>query len=160
MENAVTGGRIAGLGLVALLVGWLGSSYGYLRVLIGSIVFLADQGTRADTLATLAAARAWAEERNVGNLAAGRAFLVGGAEFGLDLFGRYLPSPQLVWFLEIVLIVGGHIIGVLAAHRIALRLAPSHGAAVKSHTVLTLLMSAFTIVTLYLLSLPLVVQQA
>ena len=26
-------------------------------------VFLADQGTRADTLATLAAARAWAEER-------------------------------------------------------------------------------------------------
>ena len=82
-----------------------------------------------------------------------------GAEFGLDLFGHYLPSPQLVWFLEIVLIVGGHIIGVLAAHRIALRLAPSHAAAVKSHTVLTLLMSAFTIVTLYLLSLPLVVQQ-
>ena len=82
------------------------------------------------------------------------------AEFGLDLFGRYVPSPGLVWFLEIGLIVGGHVIGVLAAHRIALRLAPSHGAAVKSHTVLTLLMCVFTIVTLYLLSLPLVVQQA
>jgi hypothetical protein len=83
-----------------------------------------------------------------------------GSEFGADLFGRYIPSPQLVWFLEIALIVGGHVIGVLAAHRISVRLAPSHQAAVKSHTVLTLLMSAFTIVTLYLLSLPLVVQQA
>lgn len=82
------------------------------------------------------------------------------AEFGLDLFARYVPSPQLVWFLEIALIVGGHVVGVLAAHRIALRLAPSHGAAVRSHTALTLLMCAFTIVTLYLLSLPLVVQQA
>ena len=83
-----------------------------------------------------------------------------GAEFGFDLFGRYLPSPQLVWFLEIALIVGGHVIGVLAAHRISLRLAPSHPAAVKAHTVLTLLMSAFTIVTLYLLSLPLVVAES
>ncbi len=80
-----------------------------------------------------------------------------GEEFGLDLFGRYIPSPKLVWFLEIGLIVGGHVIGVLAAHRSALRLAPSHAAAVKSHTVLTLLMSAFTIATLWLLSLPLVV---
>lgn len=82
-----------------------------------------------------------------------------GAEFGLDLFGRYVPSPKLVWFLEIALIVGGHVLGVLAAHRATVRLAPSHAAAVKSHVVLTILMSAFTIVTLYLLSLPLVVPQ-
>ena len=81
-----------------------------------------------------------------------------GEEFGLDLFGNYIPSPKLVWFLEIALIVGGHILGVLAAHRAAMRLAPSHGDAVKSHTVLTLLMAVFTIATLYLLSLPLVVQ--
>jgi PadR family transcriptional regulator AphA len=44
-------------------------------------VFLADQGTRDDALATIDAARAWAEERNVGNLAAARAFLSGAAEF-------------------------------------------------------------------------------
>ena len=44
-------------------------------------VFLADQGSRADTLATLAGARAWAVERNAGNLAAGRAFRAGSAAF-------------------------------------------------------------------------------
>lgn len=75
---------------------------------------------------------------------------------GEDLVGGYRPSPQLVWFLEIALIVGGHVIGVLAAHRIALRTTSSHRAAVRSHVALTVLMSVFTFTTLYLLSLPLV----
>ncbi|MGH2729918.1 MAG: hypothetical protein ACRDJI_04845 [Actinomycetota bacterium] len=76
---------------------------------------------------------------------------------GRELIADYSPSPKLVWFLEIGLIVGGHILGVLSAHRIALRMSGSHAAAVKSHTTLTLLMGAFTIGTLWLLSLPLVV---
>ncbi|HYI46264.1 MAG TPA: hypothetical protein VE174_12475 [Actinomycetota bacterium] len=76
--------------------------------------------------------------------------------FGLDLFGGYVPSPKLVWFLEIAIIVGGHVIGVLAAHRTAMRISGSHSAAVKSHSALTGLMSLFTIVTLWLLSLPVV----
>jgi hypothetical protein len=80
------------------------------------------------------------------------------ARFGFDILGQYVPSPKLVWFLEIILIVGGHVIGVLAAHRIATDTAGSHGAAVKSHSALTALMSLFTIVTLWLLSLPLVSQ--
>ena len=37
----MTGGRMAGLVVVGLLVAWLGSSYGYIRVLVGSVVFLA-----------------------------------------------------------------------------------------------------------------------
>lgn len=76
--------------------------------------------------------------------------------FGLDLFARYEPSPRVVWFLEIAIVVGGHILGVLGAHRIALRFTRSHDNAVKSHVALTVLMSLFTVSTLWLLSLPLV----
>ncbi len=83
-------------------------------------------------------------------------------DLGWNLFGTadalqgFFPSPALVWFLEIVIIVGGHILGVLAAHRSAVRLGRSHRAAVKSQYALTALMSAFTITTLWLLSQPLV----
>lgn len=95
---------------------------------------------------------------NMPLLIAGLPQLVGqiAGRFGLDLLGQYVPSPKLVWFLEIALIVGGHVIGVLAAHRTAVATSGSHAAAVKSHSALTVLMSAFTIVTLWLLSLPVV----
>ena len=73
-----------------------------------------------------------------------------------DALQGYFPSPALVWFLEIIIIVGGHILGVLAAHRSAVRLGRSHRAAVKSQYALTALMSVFTITTLWLLSQPLV----
>jgi hypothetical protein len=73
-----------------------------------------------------------------------------------NLLQGFFPSPALVWFLEIVLIVGGHILGVLAAHRTAVRLGRSHRAAVRSQYALTALMSIFTITTLWLLSQPLV----
>lgn len=68
----------------------------------------------------------------------------------------FFPSPALVWAIEIILIVGGHILGVLAAHRTAVRLGRSHRAAVKSQYALIALMSIFTITTLWLLSQPLV----
>ena len=44
-------------------------------------VFFADSGTRADTLATLAGAAAWARERNEENLAVARAYLDGAGPF-------------------------------------------------------------------------------
>lgn len=75
---------------------------------------------------------------------------------GVDLFTRYEPSPRLVWIIEILVVVGGHVLGVLSAHRIGLRLTGSNGDAVKSHVALTVLMSLFTVSTLWLLSLPLV----
>ena len=71
-------------------------------------------------------------------------------------FGNFAPSPKLVWFLEVALIVGGHILGVLSAHRTAVRLAPSHGAAVRSQYALTGLMTLYTVATLALLAQPLV----
>jgi PadR family transcriptional regulator AphA len=42
---------------------------------------LSEHGTKADALATLAAARAWAQERNAGNKSAARAYLAGVGPF-------------------------------------------------------------------------------
>jgi hypothetical protein len=44
-------------------------------------VFFAENGTKTDLLATLAAARTWAEERNRDNLAAARAYQAGAGPF-------------------------------------------------------------------------------
>lgn len=90
--------------------------------------------------------------------------IVGGPLIVQDLFGAvtsnalesYEASPKLAWFLEIAVIVIGHILGVVSAHRIAQRLTADNRAAVKSHVALAILMSIFTMATLYLLSQPLV----
>jgi hypothetical protein len=71
-------------------------------------------------------------------------------------FEGFAASPKLVWFLEIAFIVTGHIVAVMAAHRAAVRLADSHRAAVNSQYALTVLMSVYTITTLWLLAQPLV----
>ena len=82
--------------------------------------------------------------------------------YGWNLFGTaglwsgFSPSPQAVWYLEIAVIVGGHVLGVLAAHRTAVRVAGGHAAAVRSQYALTALMSVYTIATLWLLAQPLV----
>ena len=73
-----------------------------------------------------------------------------------ELWSGFAPSPQLVWYLEILLIVGGHVLGVLVAHRTAVRIAGDHAAAVRSQWALTALMSVYTIATLWLLAQPLV----
>lgn len=65
-------------------------------------MFLADQGTRDDALATIAATRAWAEEQNEGNLAAGRAFLSGGAEFDARAAPTMLVGAFLTDFYKLV----------------------------------------------------------
>lgn len=83
-------------------------------------------------------------------------------DFGWNLLGTahlfegFFVSPALVWFVEIGLIVGGHILGVLAAHRIAVSLAESHRDAVRSEYALTALMCVYTISTLWLLAQPLI----
>ncbi|MGQ0679794.1 MAG: hypothetical protein ACT4OM_09105 [Actinomycetota bacterium] len=80
---------------------------------------------------------------------------------GWNLFGLagvlpgFRPSPALVWFLEVGLVVGGHVIGVVMAHRIA---SGATGAKVpiKSQVPMTLLMTLYTVATLWLLSLTVV----
>ena len=73
-----------------------------------------------------------------------------------EAFSGFLPAPQLVWFVEIALIVSGHVLGVLGAHRIALRLGATRVEVVRSQYALTLLMILYTVATLWLLSQPLV----
>lgn len=73
-----------------------------------------------------------------------------------DALATYEPSPKLVWFLEIAFIVIGHVLGVVSAHRIAQRITRNNKDALKSHVALTVLMSLFTIGTLFLLAQPLV----
>lgn len=73
-----------------------------------------------------------------------------------DALANYEPSPKLVWFLEIGFIVIGHVLGVVSAHRIAQRITKNNRDALKSHVALTILMSLFTIGTLFLLAQPLV----
>jgi hypothetical protein len=73
-----------------------------------------------------------------------------------NLFADFIPSPALIWVVEIAVIVGGHILGVLAAHRTAYRLGGTHSLAVRSTYALTGLMAVYTITTLWLLSQPLV----
>jgi hypothetical protein len=81
-------------------------------------------------------------------------------DLGWNLLGTsglsYSPAPELVWFIEIALIVGGHILGVLAAHRTALRVSEAHVRAVRSQYALMALMTLYTITTLWLLAQPLV----
>ncbi|MGH2788792.1 MAG: hypothetical protein ACRDJV_12965 [Actinomycetota bacterium] len=72
------------------------------------------------------------------------------------LFEGYVPSPRFVWFVEIGIIVGGHILGVLTAHRTALRASESPQRAVRSQYPLMALMTIYTVATLWLLSQPLV----
>ena len=72
------------------------------------------------------------------------------------LFEGFVVSPELVWFVEIALIVTGHILGVLAAHRTAVGIASTHRDAVRSEYALTALMCVYTISTLWLLAQPLV----
>ena len=73
-----------------------------------------------------------------------------------NLWEGFAPSPALIWGIEIAVIVGGHILGVMAAHRTAYRLGGTHSLAVKSTYALTGLMAVYTITTLWLLSQPLV----
>lgn len=73
------------------------------------------------------------------------------------LFSEFDPSPALVWFLEVGLVVGGHIIGVVMAHRLEHRFVKSDRASVLSQIPFTVLMSLYTVGTLWLLSLAVVV---
>jgi hypothetical protein len=85
-------------------------------------------------------------------------FGMGWNTFGTaNLFDGFTVSPKLVWFVEIVLIVGGHILAVLAAHRTAWRIGGSRVVALRSQYALTALMSLYTVATLWLLAQPLVV---
>jgi hypothetical protein len=82
--------------------------------------------------------------------------------WGWNLFGMtYLwrgplvPELKFVWHAQVLLILLGHIVSVVLAHRVALRVFPTRGRAFLSQVPLLLLMVAFTVAGLWILAQPL-----
>lgn len=78
-----------------------------------------------------------------------------------DLFGtadwfkyNIIPDPEVVWHVQVVLIVIGHIISVYVAHQIALQTFSTHKQAVLSQIPMLILMVLFTTAGLWILSQP------
>ena len=67
----------------------------------------------------------------------------------------WIPTG-LVWYLSVAAIVGGHIAGIVLAHRLALRDAPSR--AVVAGLPLVALMIAYTVLSLWIIAQPIVVE--
>jgi hypothetical protein len=65
-------------------------------------IFFAEQGTRADALATVAAARAWAVERNEDHLVAAREYQSGAGPFQHRAAQNVLVGAFLVDFYRMV----------------------------------------------------------
>lgn len=86
--------------------------------------------------------------------------------FGWNLFGTagfretaVVLGARNIWLIEICFVVAAHIAGVWVAHRIAAKYFKSEGLVLKSQIPLMILMIGFTIVTLWLLSQPLVISK-
>ncbi|HEY1074893.1 MAG TPA: hypothetical protein VGE59_04360 [Patescibacteria group bacterium] len=93
------------------------------------------------------------------------AFLSDPFGFGWNLFGtadfaqtNLLLGAKAVWFTEIGFIVAAHIAGVWFAHVVAMHLFPNTQQATKSQYPMLLLMVGYTVMTLWLLSQPIVVR--
>ena len=83
--------------------------------------------------------------------------------WGWDLFGTAgrgidigLASPSLVWYTAVALIVMGHVIAVMAAHRAAQVAFASNVAAVWSQVPMLVLMIGYTLLSLWILAQPIV----
>lgn len=82
--------------------------------------------------------------------------------FGWNLFGTAgwmvsssVPDTTVVWHVQVVLLLAGHIASVVVAHLEALRLFPDRRVAAVSQLPMLALMVAFTVFGLWILSLPL-----
>lgn len=83
--------------------------------------------------------------------------------FGWNLFGinsiRFAPlilGAKFIWYIEIFFIVGGHVCAVLLSHFISKRIFVDEKVVFKADMFILPLMVAYTVITLWLISLPLV----
>jgi hypothetical protein len=83
--------------------------------------------------------------------------------WGWNLFGAsgYEPNVGIVgaafvWYSQVALIVGGHVVAVYLAHAIALRTARSPKLALRSQLPMVALMVLYTVTSLWILSQPIV----
>ncbi|MFB6244275.1 MAG: hypothetical protein ABEH80_09255, partial [Halobaculum sp.] len=72
----------------------------------------------------------------------------------LDPLG-WLSIPAF-WASQVALIVGGHVVAVVAAHRVAVDRFPSLSAARRGHLPLVVLMVGYTVLSLWIVSQPVV----
>lgn len=77
-----------------------------------------------------------------------------GPHFVTTGFLNTLDSVERIWRAQVALIVGGHLIGVLVAHIIAVQVFPSARQAVLGQIPLALMMVGMTVLGLWLLSTP------
>lgn len=85
--------------------------------------------------------------------------------WGWDLFGTashfrapMLPDMGWVWHTQVGLILFGHIVSLVAAHRVALRIWPTRGQVLLSQLPMLGIMVLFTVVGLWILAQPLTVE--
>lgn len=92
---------------------------------------------------------------NVGQLPVGLWTLAGsGHGPTIDLLA-WLSVPA-YWWSQVLLIVAGHVVAVIAAHYVTLTRYPSGGTARRGHAPLTVLMVGYTVVSLWIVSRPIV----
>jgi hypothetical protein len=83
--------------------------------------------------------------------------------FGWDLFGTAdfkidigIVTAKFVWYLSVTTIVVGHLVAVYLAHIMALRVFPTMRAAMRSQIPMMVLMVGYTMISLWILSQPVV----
>ena len=84
-------------------------------------------------------------------------------ELGWDLFGAAayrldigIVNAKFVWYVAVTAIVVGHVLGVYVAHVMAMRVFAERGAALLSQIPMLVLMVGYTMVSLWILSQPIV----
>lgn len=80
--------------------------------------------------------------------------------YGWNLFGTrgdfdiFIPDVNIIWHMQVGIILLGHIAGVYIAHLIALKVFPNHRQALLSQIPLLILMIMYTMIGLWILSQP------
>jgi hypothetical protein len=82
---------------------------------------------------------------------------------GWDLFGTAayridigIVNAKLIWYVAVTAIVTGHALAVYIAHVMAMRVFPDRNAALRSQIPMLVLMVAYTMISLWILSQPIV----
>lgn len=82
---------------------------------------------------------------------------------GWDLFSTrdvqpstLFTDPRTIWFSAVITIVLGHLLAVFVSHVLATRVFSSHTAALRSQAVMVILMVAYTMTSLWIVSQPLI----
>ncbi|MCP5107194.1 MAG: 4Fe-4S binding protein [bacterium] len=86
--------------------------------------------------------------------------------YGWDLFGTAnmqvtsILSLQTIWYIQVVMIIIGHVFGIIITHKHSYQIFDSRGAAVKSQIPMIALMIMFSVLSLWLVAQPMQMRTA